>query len=417
MSPDCGSGLPRGRRGPARTRRRRRRDPRPAGAKILGRRRPALHASPPATASAPTSLGSRRGSRTTGSRRWPRSTRPLSPPSAAPRPRRDELAISADLALATESARSRCAYTAIGVPPDGGASWTLPRLVGLRRRRELMLLNERLDAARARELGLRPASSPTTRSTPRPGARPRLAAGADRRLRRDRAAPARPPAAATCTRSSPRRRARSPTLRVARAARASRRSSRSVRHTSSHDAHGRASRVAAAGAPRRATSCARARRSSGRRAAGPRPARRSPARAEADAGDRRRALPRDARRASTCRLRMRLGPVEPQWATEGRRWAPRAPVAALRIDARGGDDPIRVVDAVGYSGCSASRGHRRSASTRDSVRGRRLLLRAGRAAARPPRPCPRAGPSAGRRPRARRPRRAAARRGCRGRRA
>jgi 2-(1,2-epoxy-1,2-dihydrophenyl)acetyl-CoA isomerase len=46
------------------------------------------------------------------------------------------------------------AYTAIGFPPDGGSSWTLPRLVGYRRATALMLLNERLDAARAQELGL-----------------------------------------------------------------------------------------------------------------------------------------------------------------------------------------------------------------------------------------------------------------------
>jgi 2-(1,2-epoxy-1,2-dihydrophenyl)acetyl-CoA isomerase len=64
------------------------------------------------------------------------------------------LAIAADIVLAAESARFTVAYTAIGFPPDGGSSWTLPRLVGLRRATELMLLNERLDAAAARELGL-----------------------------------------------------------------------------------------------------------------------------------------------------------------------------------------------------------------------------------------------------------------------
>jgi 2-(1,2-epoxy-1,2-dihydrophenyl)acetyl-CoA isomerase len=64
------------------------------------------------------------------------------------------IAISADIVLAAESATFTMAYTAIGFPPDGGSSWTLPRLVGLRRATELLLLNERLGAAAARDLGL-----------------------------------------------------------------------------------------------------------------------------------------------------------------------------------------------------------------------------------------------------------------------
>jgi len=64
------------------------------------------------------------------------------------------MAIAADLVLAAESAHFTVAYTAIGFSPDGGSSWTLPRLVGHRRATELMLLNERLTAARALELGI-----------------------------------------------------------------------------------------------------------------------------------------------------------------------------------------------------------------------------------------------------------------------
>src|SRR5262245_57947787 len=64
------------------------------------------------------------------------------------------LAIAADVVLAAESARFTIAYTAIGFPPDGGSSWTLPRLVGPRKATELLLLNEPLDAEAARELGL-----------------------------------------------------------------------------------------------------------------------------------------------------------------------------------------------------------------------------------------------------------------------
>ena len=64
------------------------------------------------------------------------------------------IAISADLVLASETANFTVAYTAIGFSTDGGASWTLPRLVGLRRAMELALLNERLSAAQAHELGI-----------------------------------------------------------------------------------------------------------------------------------------------------------------------------------------------------------------------------------------------------------------------
>jgi 2-(1,2-epoxy-1,2-dihydrophenyl)acetyl-CoA isomerase len=64
------------------------------------------------------------------------------------------IAIAADLVLAAESAHFTVAYTAIGFSTDGGASWTLPRLVGIRRAMELALLNERLSAARALELGI-----------------------------------------------------------------------------------------------------------------------------------------------------------------------------------------------------------------------------------------------------------------------
>jgi 2-(1,2-epoxy-1,2-dihydrophenyl)acetyl-CoA isomerase len=64
------------------------------------------------------------------------------------------IAIAADLVLAAASAHFTVAYTAIGFSTDGGASWTLPRLVGLQRAMELSLLNERLSAERALELGI-----------------------------------------------------------------------------------------------------------------------------------------------------------------------------------------------------------------------------------------------------------------------
>lgn len=64
------------------------------------------------------------------------------------------LAMMADLVIAAQSATFMLAYTAIGLSPDGAATYTLPRLVGARRAQELMLLNRRLTADEALQWGL-----------------------------------------------------------------------------------------------------------------------------------------------------------------------------------------------------------------------------------------------------------------------
>lgn len=64
------------------------------------------------------------------------------------------LALLGDIALAARSAHFTVAYTAIGLTPDGGASWLLPRLVGLRRAQELVLTNRRVGAEEAAAMGL-----------------------------------------------------------------------------------------------------------------------------------------------------------------------------------------------------------------------------------------------------------------------
>ena len=64
------------------------------------------------------------------------------------------LAVSGDLALATESAKFTMAYTKAGLSPDGGASYTLPRLIGVRRTQQLMITNRTLSAAEALDWGL-----------------------------------------------------------------------------------------------------------------------------------------------------------------------------------------------------------------------------------------------------------------------
>jgi 2-(1,2-epoxy-1,2-dihydrophenyl)acetyl-CoA isomerase len=64
------------------------------------------------------------------------------------------LAIGGDLVLAAASSSFMMAYTRAGLSPDGGASYYLPRLIGLRRTQELMLTNRRLSAEEAVQWGL-----------------------------------------------------------------------------------------------------------------------------------------------------------------------------------------------------------------------------------------------------------------------
>jgi 2-(1,2-epoxy-1,2-dihydrophenyl)acetyl-CoA isomerase len=64
------------------------------------------------------------------------------------------LAILGDLALAATSAHFTCAYTGIGLTPDGGMTWMLPRLVGVRKAQEMLLTNRRIGASEAERIGL-----------------------------------------------------------------------------------------------------------------------------------------------------------------------------------------------------------------------------------------------------------------------
>lgn len=64
------------------------------------------------------------------------------------------MAISGDIALADPEASFITAYLGIGLTPDGGMTWLLPRLVGMRMAEDLILTNRRLDAAGAASIGL-----------------------------------------------------------------------------------------------------------------------------------------------------------------------------------------------------------------------------------------------------------------------
>ncbi len=59
-----------------------------------------------------------------------------------------------DLAVAANDAYFASAYRNIGLTPDGGGSWTLPRLVGSKKAAEILLLGERFGADEALRLGL-----------------------------------------------------------------------------------------------------------------------------------------------------------------------------------------------------------------------------------------------------------------------
>jgi len=64
------------------------------------------------------------------------------------------LAILGDIAVSVRSAHYTPAYGAIGLTADGGLSWLLPRLVGLRRAQEIILTNRRIRADEAETIGL-----------------------------------------------------------------------------------------------------------------------------------------------------------------------------------------------------------------------------------------------------------------------
>ena len=64
------------------------------------------------------------------------------------------LALMGDLILAARSAYFLLSFSRIGLVPDGGITFLLPRLIGLARAREMALLAEKLPAEKALEWGL-----------------------------------------------------------------------------------------------------------------------------------------------------------------------------------------------------------------------------------------------------------------------
>ena len=63
-------------------------------------------------------------------------------------------ALCGDMVVAAKSAFFLSAFRRIGVSPDGGLSWMLPRMIGWARAKELMILGNRLPAEQALDWGL-----------------------------------------------------------------------------------------------------------------------------------------------------------------------------------------------------------------------------------------------------------------------
>lgn len=63
-------------------------------------------------------------------------------------------ALAADIAIAGRSASFLQAFARIGLLPDGGSTWFLPRLVGEQRARALAMLAPKISAEQAKEWGL-----------------------------------------------------------------------------------------------------------------------------------------------------------------------------------------------------------------------------------------------------------------------
>jgi 2-(1,2-epoxy-1,2-dihydrophenyl)acetyl-CoA isomerase len=64
------------------------------------------------------------------------------------------VALACDFAIASDKATFNTAYTKIGLSPDGGSTWFLPRMIGIKKTAELIMLSDMVNAETALQLGL-----------------------------------------------------------------------------------------------------------------------------------------------------------------------------------------------------------------------------------------------------------------------
>lgn len=102
------------------------------------------------------------------------------------------LALAADIVIAGASAYFLQAFVNIGLIPDAGATWLLPRLAGRARAMEMMMLGERIPASQAADWGMisrvvddEKLAEEAAALAARLAAGPTLAYGLIRRLARD----------------------------------------------------------------------------------------------------------------------------------------------------------------------------------------------------------------------------------------
>lgn len=65
-----------------------------------------------------------------------------------------DLALACDIRLCSTAGRFAELFIKVGLVPDGGGTWSLPRLIGLGRAMEMMLTGESVEAERALVIGL-----------------------------------------------------------------------------------------------------------------------------------------------------------------------------------------------------------------------------------------------------------------------
>ncbi|MGH9034050.1 MAG: enoyl-CoA hydratase/isomerase family protein, partial [Acidimicrobiia bacterium] len=64
------------------------------------------------------------------------------------------LVLASDFAVVADDARLRAPFATMGFTPDSGGSWLIPRLAGVARAKEMLMLGRELSGAQAAEWGL-----------------------------------------------------------------------------------------------------------------------------------------------------------------------------------------------------------------------------------------------------------------------